>query len=297
MSVVTLENYQKLAERTSATATAEGQQKCLERLEKANLQNALKCVLEMARVLGSDADVVKRAVFDGKNSELIFPKCRSDISRQLAPDSTDIRLLHAGLGLLTEACEFLEVVENRLFNGYGIDKVNLSEECGDVEWYLAEAANALGGVKSEILQKNIDKLRVRFPNAFTEEHAISRDLEAERNSLESTQKESKSDSPDEKWMELARQIAAQCWCYSSTEHLTMDAALAEAFANSLANWIEEAAREHRNAAFYRDLLDKCADNLGPVRKKVFIQDDGGIVDSPLRLKIPELVAELSKMVK
>lgn len=184
MEKVTLENYQKLAERTSATATLEGQQKCKARLEKSNLQNALKYTMEMARGLGSDADVLKRAIFYGKDTELGFRVANAKIHQQV--DSTDIRLLHAGLGLLTEACEFLEVIENRLYNAHGIDKTNLAEECGDVEWYLAEAVNALGGVKSEILQKNIDKLRVRFPNAFTEEHAISRDLEAERNSLEST---------------------------------------------------------------------------------------------------------------
>ena len=139
--------------------------------------------MEMARGLGSDADVLKRAIFYGKDTELGFRVANAEIRRVV--DATDIRLLHAGLGLLTEACEFLEVVENRLFNGYGIDFVNLAEECGDVEWYLAEAANALGAMKSVILQKNIDKLRVRFPNVFTEEHAISRDLETERNSLES----------------------------------------------------------------------------------------------------------------
>lgn len=48
-----------------------------------------------------------------------------------------------------------------------------------------------------------------------------------------------------------------------------------------------------NETYYRNLLDKCAENLGPLRPKVFVQDDGGIVDHPLRAKLPELVAELA----
>jgi hypothetical protein len=37
---------------------------------------------------------------------------------------------------------------------------------------------------SQIMQNNIDKLRVRFPDKFTSEHANNRDLEAERVELE-----------------------------------------------------------------------------------------------------------------
>ena len=36
----------------------------------------------------------------------------------------------------------------------------------------------------EILQTNIDKLRVRFPEKFTKENALNRNLEQERKTLE-----------------------------------------------------------------------------------------------------------------
>lgn len=89
--------------------------------------------------------------------------------------------------------------------------------------------------------------------------------------------------------EMAREAAAQCWCTPETSCIEMDVRLAEAFARVLAGWIDTAAQFSRNEAFYRDLLDETAKHLGP---EVFVCDDGGISDSPLRLKVPELVAAL-----
>lgn len=55
-------------------------------------------------------------------------------------------------------------------------------------------------------------------------------------------------------------------------------------------WKERAAQHMRNEEFYRDLLDQCAVHLGP---DVYVQDDGGRSDEPLRLKIPALVKALA----
>jgi hypothetical protein len=54
-------------------------------------------------------------------------------------------------------------------------------------------------------------------------------------------------------------------------------------------WQETAASLHRDSQFYRGLLEQVAKYCGD---DVFIQDDGGKSDSPLMLKIPELVAQL-----
>lgn len=95
------------------------------------------------------------------------------------------------------------------------------------------------------------------------------------------------------WMDEARQVAAQCWCDDDTKDRVMDTVLAEAVAKRIAAWMDTAMQFNRNEDFYRKLLDECAENLGPLRDRAFIQDDGGIVDSPLRLKIPGLVGELA----
>lgn len=92
------------------------------------------------------------------------------------------------------------------------------------------------------------------------------------------------------YMEEALQEAAQCWCDDETSGKQMDPALAEAFAKRLAVWMESAMQMARNAAFYCSLLDQCAEYLG---REAYTADDGTVMSTPVRLKIPELVAELA----
>lgn len=54
-------------------------------------------------------------------------------------------------------------------------------------------------------------------------------------------------------------------------------------------WQEEAARYSKGAAYYSGLLDEVANILGA---DAFVSDDGSVQDSPVRAKIPELVAKL-----
>lgn len=50
--------------------------------------------------------------------------------------------------------------------GHELDKEHLAKELGDVAWYLAEAATALDISLEDILQANIDKLKMRYPDGF-----------------------------------------------------------------------------------------------------------------------------------
>ena len=87
----------------------------------------------------------------------------------------------------------------------------------------------------------------------------------------------------------ARQIAARCWCEEETKHITMDAVLAEAFAQRIAAWMDTAAQNQRNVDYYRGLVVRCGNALG---EAAFIADDGGKHDSVLCAKVPELVENL-----
>lgn len=92
------------------------------------------------------------------------------------------------------------------------------------------------------------------------------------------------------WIEEARQMAAQCWCDDDTSSIEMDVRLAEAIARRIAAWMDTAAQAQRNADFYRGLVDECARHLGP---RAFTADDGTLLPDPVRLRVPELVAELA----
>lgn len=97
-----------------------------------------------------------------------------------------IDLLHAGIGLATEGGEFLDALKKSIFYGKELDKVNLAEELGDVLWYVAMALRALGTDFEEQMEININKLKLRYPDKFTEEKAEVRDLTSERELLESS---------------------------------------------------------------------------------------------------------------
>jgi NTP pyrophosphatase (non-canonical NTP hydrolase) len=100
-------------------------------------------------------------------------------NRTLRPDDSDNTLLHAGMGMATEAGEFLDTLKKHRFYGKPIDVGNLIEECGDLLWYCAAAARGLGVSLDDIAQANIAKLRARFPDGFAAHDAMHRDLAAE----------------------------------------------------------------------------------------------------------------------
>lgn len=95
-----------------------------------------------------------------------------------------LRLLHGAIGVGTEGGELLDQVKKHLYYGKALDKANVMEECGDVLWYVAVALDAVGFTMEEAMERNIGKLRARYPGNFTTEAALNRDLEAERKTLE-----------------------------------------------------------------------------------------------------------------
>ena len=61
-------------------------------------------------------------------------------------------------------------------HGHELDKQHLIKELGDVAWYLAEAAHALGVPLEEVLAANIEKLKRRYPDGFSTEKSIDKYL-------------------------------------------------------------------------------------------------------------------------
>ena len=98
----------------------------------------------------------------------------------------NIRLLHAGIGLATEAGEFLDALKKHIFYGKEMDKVNLMEECGDLMWYMSVALDALGYDYEKVMARNIEKLSARYKGGFSKEAASNRNLDIERDILEKT---------------------------------------------------------------------------------------------------------------
>lgn len=93
------------------------------------------------------------------------------------------RLLHAGIGLSTESGEFLDALKKHIFYGKELDRVNLAEELGDLFWYMAIVADELGVEFESVMDRNIQKLKARYGEKFSEQKAEKRDLDSERTIL------------------------------------------------------------------------------------------------------------------
>lgn len=83
-------------------------------------------------------------------------------------------LINGVMGLCGEAGEAIDIVKKHLAQGHELDSAALAKELGDVAWYLAETAYALGYDLETIFQMNIDKLKKRYPEGFCAEGSINR---------------------------------------------------------------------------------------------------------------------------
>ncbi len=83
-------------------------------------------------------------------------------------------LINAGMGLCGESGEFIDLIKKHLFQGHNLNKEELIKELGDIAWYLAEASYGLDIDLEEVLNKNIEKLKKRFPDGFDSDKSINR---------------------------------------------------------------------------------------------------------------------------
>ena len=83
-------------------------------------------------------------------------------------------LINAVMGLCGESGEAIDIVKKHLAQGHELDREHLVKEIGDIAWYLAEAATVLGVELEDVLQRNIDKLKARYPEGFKVQDSVNR---------------------------------------------------------------------------------------------------------------------------
>jgi len=144
----------------------------------------LYTALQHAINTGNQLDQIKKSLFYGQDLPTDHAWLSdADSSKQAPKMEINPDIVHAAIGLYTEATELLEGIRDSL-EGKPYDAVNAFEECGDAEWYLAMLYRALGRTPKEARSANIAKLTARYPEKFTGEKAINRDIEQERSILE-----------------------------------------------------------------------------------------------------------------
>lgn len=88
---------------------------------------------------------------------------------------TTAKLINGALGLTGESGEVADLLKKHCFQGHSLDKQHIAEELGDIAWYIAFTASALEYDLEAILQMNVDKLRKRYPDGFSEERSLHRE--------------------------------------------------------------------------------------------------------------------------
>jgi NTP pyrophosphatase (non-canonical NTP hydrolase) len=95
----------------------------------------------------------------------------------------DPRTFHGIVGIASESVELVMALEKAL-NGHEIDPVNVQEELSDIAWYNAILNDTLNLSWEEGLERNIAKLKARYPEKYSDKNAEIRDLHVERKILE-----------------------------------------------------------------------------------------------------------------
>ena len=113
-----------------------------------------------------------------KQSQRTCPTLKDELREGLSDE------LHMVMGISTEAGELLDAYKKHFAYGKDLDVVNVGEEIADIMWYISNLCRIKGIDLEEMMQRNIDKLKARYPEKFTQENALNRDLNNERNILE-----------------------------------------------------------------------------------------------------------------
>lgn len=89
--------------------------------------------------------------------------------------SANEHLMNGALGLAGESGEVADIVKKAFMQGHPMDRDHIAKELGDVCWYVAETATAIGYDLETIMQMNIDKLMKRYPEGFSTERSQHRE--------------------------------------------------------------------------------------------------------------------------
>ena len=116
--------------------------------------------------------------------QAIAEHLRQFISHYAVSNITPNDLIHGIIGAAGETGELVDALTSSLLKQGPIDTVNVGEEVGDVLWYLALILRSVNSTFEEAMELNIEKLRKRYPDKWSQKAVLDRDLDGEREILE-----------------------------------------------------------------------------------------------------------------
>lgn len=115
-----------------------------------------------SNIIGEHQDMVAALVKPGIN-----------VLDTLTPEK--VNFWHGATGVATEAGELLDAAKKFCIYNKPLDRINVIEELGDIEFYLEQVRQEIGISREETLIANMDKLGERYKNfKYTDQAAITR---------------------------------------------------------------------------------------------------------------------------
>lgn len=90
----------------------------------------------------------------------------------LTPQRMDA--MHMAIGIAGEAGELLDAIKKQVIYNKPLDRENVVEELGDLEFYMEGLRQALDITRDETIAHNIAKLGVRYAKGYTDAAAAAR---------------------------------------------------------------------------------------------------------------------------
>ncbi len=113
-------------------------------------------------------------ILDATGSQVILSYFEF-VSRLVKPmGSETLDALHAVVGISGEAGELLDAIKKVWVYGKKVDRENIIEELGDINFYMTALQNLYSIADWEIIDHNAAKLEKRYPKGYTDQAAQER---------------------------------------------------------------------------------------------------------------------------
>jgi len=119
-------------------------------------------------------DLVKKQSIYNQDKGLFIGHIETHRFEDFNPTPSQCELLHAAIGIAGEAGELLDAVRKHVFDGQPLDRDNITEELGDLCFYLEAAMQVMNAFRYEIEQENQAKLTKRYESGYSDQQAQER---------------------------------------------------------------------------------------------------------------------------
>lgn len=110
--------------------------------------------------------------------EITLLSYQEQARRTLNEDGKDFEQMvsHMLMGIQGETGEVADLFKKYFHQGHDLDTGKVVEELGDVMFYIANLCNVMGVPLQEVCEGNIAKLKKRYPEGFSSERSVNREV-------------------------------------------------------------------------------------------------------------------------